>query len=250
MKFSPLLPAGALFLSAALASHAQTLTANSSGDPGTYDQVQDYAVGEVTFNNSTGSGTDPYSFGPLGMKETEAVFPDGSEMTFYDVCAELFVGPTGESTLDVSSGFGPLNATQESRTRALYTNALPQFISARNSLDYEQASIYGAAIQLIMWEIIEDGNPVISLDEGGANPGALSIDSSASDGGDTATAAAQAESWMGNIENGTWTDQGGLVYYYGSVDDEQDRFWVAVPEPSVALLSLLGSAFLLRRRRA
>lgn len=243
---------GVLFFISALAAQAQTFVHDDTVPFATnsYRATNDYVVGEVTFNNQTGTSTDPYSVNPVGMKQTEATLEDGSTRTFWDVCAQLFVGPTGTSTLDVASRFGALDSTQEGRIRALYSNALPQFITATETLSYSEASVLGSAIQLALWDLIEDsGGTAQSLDETNPDSGLLSVNVAQSDGGDTLEAVNQAEAWLGNIDSGTWTDQGGLNYFYGS-SAEQDRLWVSViPEPSTALLGLLGMVCLLRRSR-
>lgn len=53
-----------------------------------------------------------------------------------------------------------------------------------------------------------------------------------------------------------WTDQGGISYYDADPAADQDRMWVTaagpsiIPEPSTALIGLLGLGFMLGRKRA
>jgi len=235
---------------------AQTFSFDDSPTPAdfTYEHVNDFVTGTISFNNSTGSGTDPYDVTPVSLKQTELALPGGT-VTVYDICAEMFNGPTGTSTFDVSEGLGAFTSTEQAAIRALISNTLPDFIFAQTTLGYDAASEIGAAMQLAFWEIVEDGSTTYSLDEGGGFAGLLSV-RQAGTSQDTVTqnAISLAESYLADIESGTFTDQGNIGYYFADAETEQDRLWFKVgttpiPEPSTGLLALFGSLLLLRRRR-
>lgn len=254
MRIPATLPIASL-LAVAAPALAQNFILDDSAPyaPNSYRHTNDYAVGEVSFNNGTGKGgSDPYSVDPVSLKETFVTLDNSTEVRVYDVCFEMFVGPTGSSSYNVTEGFGTMNASQESATRALFSNALNDFIFARDNLGFTAAAEVGAAIQMALWEIVEDTDPVLSLDEGSADAGILSVDIAGSASGSTASAIALAGTYLGNIQSGTWTDQGGFNYYYADAGSEQDRLWITttpIPEPSAALTALLGLAFAFRRRR-
>lgn len=242
-------------LVSAAAGQTFTLDDVAPYGPNTYRVILDYAVGEVVFNNSTGTGPASYPVDPVSLKNTELTLADLSSIEVFDICAEMFVGPTGSSTYDVSAGFGAMDPDQSLATRLLFSNTLSDFITARDTLTYDDASTIGAAIQMAFWEIAEDslGTTTPSLDGANAFSGELDVDGfGTAYSGKTDDAILLAESYLANIRNGTWTDQGGLYYYYADATGEQDRLWVGleqIPEPSVMLLGLVGGMVLLRRRR-
>lgn len=244
---------GALLALVSLPSVGQTYTADQTApyDPGTYHTEAVYGVGNIDFNNSTGSGPNPYGVTP-DFKITRVIEADTSQRDVFDVCVQMFVGPTGNSTYNVASGFGGLSADQANAARTLFSNTLGDFVIARNSLSPDADAI-GAAIQIAFWEIVEDSVALsqLSLDDLGAFPGDLSIIGfTGGYAGTTADAVALAEGYLSNIRTSTWTDQGGYNYYYASAGTEQDRLWIApIPEPSSALLGLFGGLLLVRRRR-
>lgn len=256
MRIPATLPIATL-LALATPALAQNFILDDSApfDPNTYRHTNDYAVGNVSFNNGTGKGgSDPYAVNPVSLKETTVVLGDSTEVEVYDVCFEMFVGPTGASSYNVAVGFGSMSASQESATRALFSNTLDDFIFARDNLTYDEAAEIGAAIQMALWEIVEDNSGILTLDELDLGAGLLSVDIAGSDGGTTANAIALAEGYLDNIQAGTWTDQGGYNYYYADAGSEQDRLWITtgvtvIPEPSTALVAVLGLALGLRRRR-
>lgn len=246
--------AGGLLLPAA----GQTFTADQTPpyDPLTYHTEAVYGVGNIDFNNTTGSGTNPYGVTP-DFKVTGVILADGTQVEVLDICAEMFVGPTGASTYDISSGFGTISADRADAARTLLSNTLEDFLFARAGLSSDDPNVVGAAIQIAFWEIAED--PVsfsnLSLDPLGSSPGDLSIiDFASGYSGATADAVSLAESYLANIRSGTWTNEGGFNYYYADAATEQDRLWITtgintIPEPSTTLLGLIGGLLLLRRRR-
>ncbi len=212
--------------------------------PNTYSPSQGYAVGQVSFNNATGQGgSDPYIVAPLGMRKTILTLDDDTEITALDICAELFVGPIETPDYLVSDNFDSLGAAKAELLHILLTNAVPLFFAQDV---YEDAAIYGTAVQLAFWEIVEDGDSGHSL-----HSGLLSINSTATSAGSDAVALAQ--SWLEAINLGTWNAATGSTdvrYYYADAgDDYQNRVWVAIPEPSTTLLGLFGLGLVLRRRR-
>ena len=248
--------AGALGLLSSLVGNSQTLVFdNTTFANGSYYYSEIWEIGEVAFNDvAQKSGSPSYAINPVGMKEATLTFSDGSQTVAYDFCAELFDGPTGTSTYTLSAGLGNFNATQQSAIGALFSNALPEFINQRNTIG-GQVEVYGAALQLALWEIIEDGSPYFTLNE--LDPlnalQTLSVNMAATgSGGNEEAAYLLAESWLDQIASGFWVDQGGLFYAYADTAGDQNRLLVGltpVPEPSVGLLALLGGMMILRRRR-
>ncbi|GAA5481744.1 hypothetical protein Hsar01_00955 [Haloferula sargassicola] len=198
-----------------------------SADPGTTGQ---YAV---TFNDFRGGGTGTeYSIDPAGLYMTTWVHGDGSTSVVYDFCSELFVGINNPPpAYTVTPGFGTLGTSEQSNLSAFLSNAIPLYDAAP---DDGTKAIYAAAMQIGIWQVIEGSNISVA----GSYPG------------DATTAVGYASDWLTNVGNGTWVDQGNFNYYYADAPGEQDRLWVeAVPEPSAALLGLLGFGLMARRRR-
>lgn len=232
-----------------LSASAQTFTLDETApfDPLTYRSTNDYVVGEVSFSNPTGL-PDPFAFDPVGFKRTTVVTPSGAEVSVWDACAQLFEGPTGSSTYTVTAGFGASgwSGSQIDQIQALYSNALILFTNEVG--DYDTARPFGAAIQIALWEIAEETAGSIDLLGGDFNIVGSDTDA------ETLAALDLAEEWIDNIQDGTWTDQGGISYFYADAGDEQNRLWATagvttVPEPSSALLGILGGLFLVSRRR-
>lgn len=251
--------AGALFLTQPLVGQTFTLDQDEPYGLNTYRSVMSYAVeGDssttpptpaVTFNDALEtSGGPTYGVNPIALNETILTMGDGSEVSVFDVCFEIFIGPTGSSTYTVTEGLGPnLDATRQAQVRALFSNALAGFVFSPT--DYDNSAVHGAAIQMALWEIAQDTNPFLTLEPGTPDSGDLSVTSFGSVA--SGDAVDLAELWLGNIRSGTWTDQGGYIYYHADAVSEQDRLWVTpIPEPSTALLGGLGGLLLLRRRRA
>ncbi|MGB6220491.1 PEP-CTERM sorting domain-containing protein [Haloferula sp.] len=251
---APLL--GSIFLASALSLSAQTFTEDISGTPAnnTFERVDGLTVGNILFNNTEGGGIpDPFEIDPVGATITEVTTATGT-FTAFDICAEMFVGPNDSSSYQVTQGFGSLNAGQQVLVAKLFSNTLVDFFVARDGGDRTEAAIIGAALQMAFWEIVEDPtfNSTPSLDENSPNAGNISISGyTASYSGDTQAAMIRAQTYLDQLD--TWTDNGGLTYFYADNATEQDRLWVtfeAIPEPSTALLAMLGMITLLRRKRA
>ncbi len=189
----------------------------------------------VTFNDPLmRSGGTTYAIDPVGLYQTSVIRGDGSSVSVYDFCTELFVGLDTEASYSVTSGFGSLDTTKQANLSTFLSNALPSFIASPNDIS-------AAAMQIGIWEIIEDSNLTLGS-------GDLSVDSSFA--GDATSAVGLAETWLTSVRTNAWTDQGGLAFYYADGDSQQSRLWVeVVPEPSTALLGLLGFGLLARRRR-
>ncbi len=225
---------GVLVTLLALPALGQTYTADQTAPyaPNTYRTEGVYGVGNVDFNNASGL-PNPYGVNP-DFKETVVTLGDSSELEVFDVCFEMFVGPTGSSTYDVSESFGPLTADQETAARILFSNAIDEFVVARDTLS-QDPDVVGAAIQIAFWEIVEDpvGIANLSVDDLGLSPGDLYIiDFASGYAGATADAVALAETYLTNISSGTWTDQSdakGYTYYYADSATQQHRFCTAVP---------------------
>ncbi|MBB5352631.1 hypothetical protein HNR46_002879 [Haloferula luteola] len=218
-------------------------------DPETYHHTNSWVVDQVGFNTTSGTMTVV----PVGGYRTTVITPDGSSVSVYDFCSELYVGLSTPPVYDVSVGLGSLSTAKQDALQVFLSNALPLFLST-------STGTYAAAIQLGIWEIIEDGNPYLGLDPtytldssiAGQNLSANIADTGV---GDATDAVNLANSWLANVTDGTWSDEGGMTYFYAdSVDGQQDRIWVAlgtvtIPEPSVALLGLVGTFGLVLRRR-
>lgn len=248
--------ASAVFALGSVVAPAQTLYTYDDSvpySPNSYVNNGVYSTGSVDYDNQTGNASSPYSATP-DLRVTLATADGVNQTEMLDVCAQLFVGPTGLTDFTITEGFGSLNANQQTAARILFSNVYDEFFVARDTLTTDP-DVVGAAIQLAFWEITDDpsGALVPSIDDGAAFAGDLSIlNFTGGYTGDTADAVALAESYLSNIRNATWSDQGGLNYYYADSATEQDRFWVSrelIPEPSTAILGLLGGLFLLRRRR-
>lgn len=182
----------------------------------------------------------------------------------YDFCADFFVGESDSATYDVSPGFGSLTSTQETYIRNLFSHALPEFnglfdayVAANSGSSgynpvlapqYDALQGYAGGLQVALWEIIHDQVSTLSVTD---PAGDFEVDPSGNGPGRALLAITYAETFLTNIQDGgSWnSDAGGLVYYYAAGGPDQDRLWVAVPEPSTAILGAFGMAFLLRRRR-
>jgi hypothetical protein len=143
-----------------------------------------------------------------------------------------------------SSGW---SASQIDQIEALYSNALILFINELG--DYDTARPFGAAIQLAIWEIAEETSGSLDLSSGNFNIAGSDADAA------TLQAVSLASQWITNIQNSTWTDQGGISYFYADGGGEQSRLWATVggattiPEPSTAILGMFGGLFFMLRRR-
>ncbi len=258
-RIAPLV--GCILFASSLSLSAQTFTENPPNSGiNTFERVDGFPVGGpnpigldgIVFNNVTGSSVNPYKIDPVGITITQLTTSAGT-FTAYDFCVELFVGPNDSSSYSVTQGLGSLTSNQQVLIAKLFSNTLSSFISTSSTGTRSEAAVIGAAIQLALWEIIEDqvalSNP--SLNEGGSNPGDLSILGYSSNYAPEAKDAMElAETYLSQV-NG-WNDEGGLSYYYADNAVDQNRLWVttqAIPEPSSALLGLLGMGFLLRRKR-
>jgi len=188
--------------------------------------------------------------------------------TVYDFCTDFFTGEGAPGTYPVSPGFGAADSSQQARIRALFSNALPGFDAklqgyidlnagdwAYNpAYDQEFGDLVGYAggMQVALWEIIHEQVSPLGVEV--ADSG--SFEAAADPAFPTSRAHLAlnyANLFLDNIQGGSpaWSDEGGYDAFFAEGGANQDRLWfVAVPEPSSALLALLGLASLLRRRRA
>ncbi|WP_193212481.1 MYXO-CTERM sorting domain-containing protein [Luteolibacter marinus] len=184
----------------------------------------------------------------------------------YDFCADFFTGNNDDASFLVSPGLGGLGSSRQAEMRALFSHALPAFNAllddyivlnggdwAYNAIyasEYDELQGYAAGMQIALWELIHEQTADLSIDDNGSTDGSFRIDVDAVPDTRAALGAAYAEQFLANIGTSTWTDQGRVVYYFANAPDgEQDRLWMTIPEPSAALLGVLGFAALFRRRR-
>ena len=251
---------GLLLCANTLTLSAQTFTEDISGTPGvnTFSRVDGLPVGSILFNNVEGGGiANPYEINPVGVTLTEVTVAGGT-VTVFDICSEMFVGPNDSSSYSLTSGLASLSGAQQVLVAKLFSNTLVSFFTKYNSAvpgDRAEAARIGAAIQLAFWEIAEDPDALISpsLADGNPTSGEISISGfSGSYTGDAQASMVLAETYLTSLSG--WTDQGGINYYSMDPGSDQGRLWVTtgvsvIPEPSSALLGLLGMTFLLRRKR-
>jgi hypothetical protein len=188
--------------------------------------------------------------------------------TVYDFCTDFFTGEGAPGNYDVSPGFGAADAGRQAMIRTLFSNALPGFDAklqgyidlnagdwAYNpAYDAEFGDLVGYAggMQVALWEIIHEQVSTLGVEvtdagnfEAGADPAFPTSRAQ--------LALSYANLFLDNIQGGSpeWSDQGGYDHFFAEGGSNQDRLWfVAVPEPSSALLGALGLGLLLRRRRA
>jgi hypothetical protein len=242
-----------------LALSAQTFTEDISGTPpvNTFARVDGLPVGSILFNNVEGGAiANPYEINPVGATITEVTTASGT-FTAFDICSEMFVGPNGSSSYDLTEGLGALSGAQQVLVVKLFSNTLVDFFTKYNSAapgDRDEAAKIGAAIQLVFWEIAEDPAALTTpnLVDNTPTSGELSIDGfDTSYTGITKDSVDLAQTYISNLS--TWTDQGGVYFYSADPGSDQDRLWVtsqAIPEPSSTLFGLLSLGFLHRRKRA
>ena len=263
MKSSSALSLGAALAVAFGSVSAQTFVYDGAppSSPNSYSYSDtDEIAPPVVFNdvNSVSGGTT-YSVNPVGAKTSVFTLADGvTSIEFYDFCAELFNGPTGTSTLTFTgTGLSVFSAPKADAIDALFSNALGEYIFQKNTLG-GTPEIYGAALQLALWEIIEEGSSNFTLDSTNPAGQTLFVDLAATGAGtDAGAAVLLADSWLANINSGTWLGLGTMEYHYGFAGGEQNRLLVReiisgappIPEPSVALLGLMTGFLAFRRRR-
>ncbi|WP_035606980.1 hypothetical protein [Haloferula sp. BvORR071] len=189
----------------------------------------------------------------------------------FDFCADFLNGNGELNDYNMSSGFGSLSSTQESEIRALMSNSLPTFVELLNAYiianggdwgentgalagDFNEVVGYAAGMQIALWEIVHEQSGQISINTDGPIAGSFGVETipAAPPNPRGEIGRANAEDFLTAIRGGTWSDIGGIGYYYVNPVSpaEQDRLWLTqVPEPSAALLGVLGLLTVFRRRR-
>jgi hypothetical protein len=189
----------------------------------------------------------------------------------YDFCADFLTGADDLATFNVSPGLGGgLGSGQQDEIEALFSHALPTFVEMLNSYilanggDWAEQTDgplgeqfnalvgYAGGMQVALWEIIHETSGDLSIDSEGSMEGNFRVEPVNPANPRAEIARENAETFLLNIRDGVWVDTGGINYYYADPlgEDQQDRLWVTVPEPSSALLGALGLLAVIRRRRA
>jgi hypothetical protein len=192
----------------------------------------------------------------------------------FDFCADFMNGNGELNDYNMSAGVGSLGSIQEAQIRALFSNSLPTFVELLNAYiianggdwaentedaglieDFNEVIGYAAGMQIALWEIVHEESGQLSIDTDGPIAGSFGVEPvpAAPPNPRAEIGRANAEDFLTAVRSGTWSDIGGIGYYY--VDPvspaEQDRLWLTqVPEPSAAWLGALGLLTILRRRRA
>ncbi len=235
---------------------------------------QSVPPGDRTLENAFGTPGFQFLYGPVPNIQPQLA--DFNLQTIngfgpgyvYDFCADFFTGDEDAATFGVTEGFGVISS-KEAQVRALFTNALPVFNTmlddyialnggdwaenAAFAAEFDDLQAYGAGMQIALWEIIHEQTAELSqlsINDEGAFPGSFRVDVSAPSNTRADLGEDFAEQFLTSIRTGTWTNQGGVNFYYAEGGDDQDRLWMVVPEPSSALLGGIGLLALLRRRRA
>jgi len=182
----------------------------------------------------------------------------------YDFCSQFYVGRNETNSYNVTSGLNGLSATQQANVAALLSNALPALNSMiasyiaevgpgmwnGNPTERAHLDAYAAGIQMALWEIVDETNSTLELDNSKAGKGTFAVDLTASATPTVLEGENNAVNFINNVKSGVWIDKGGMVYYTADSDSVQDRIWAqVVPETSTSLLGLVGIGLLMRRRR-
>lgn len=190
----------------------------------------------------------------------------------FEFCADFFNGNGQLNGYNMSAGFGSLSSSQQLEIRALMSHTLPTFIDLMNAYiilnggdwaenttdlaaEFNDLTGYAAGMQIALWEIIHEQSSDRSIDTGGPISGSFAVEPvpGAPPNPRAENGRGYAEQFLTAVRTGTWTDAGGIGYYYVDpvATEEQDLFWVTVvPEPSSCLLGAVGLLAALRRRRA
>ena len=237
-----------------LASGSGVLSGQILIPPGDVVKTGSWITSDIRFRtDQDGDGGFDEQTQLAGLERIDVTLAGGGTVTAWDLCAEFFVGPNSGLPFSVSDGFGPWGDDEEDWLRVLISNAFPLFEAAEQGGDQSLADAYGSAIQIAMWEIVEDDNGLMIIDSTAPGAGIFQVmtDYPSSDP-DTALALGYAQVFLDNVRTGFWTDAGGFNYYYADATPNQDRFWFTtevIPEPSVPLLLALVCGAGLRRRR-
>lgn len=229
---------GLAFCSSLATSEAMALTIS----PSDVTSVQNlYMPASLTINNTSNmnvwSGASQLNINGMGNN-------------IYEFCVELFVNGIYRS-YDVTPLSGHFSTLQQDRIGALLSNAMPLLETAIN----EYQSVYGpisthlnnpawqtildysSAIQLDIWEIVEETNPALSMVNG-----KIRLQT-----GQPATVQTRnnlAVSFLSRVNDGSWVNQGNYQIYYAS-SRQQDQLLVQKNDGSLRKLPEPGSLLLL-----
>lgn len=223
------------------------------GDVTTVDSWRAFDIRFLTDQNEDGMFDSVISTAGLDM--IEVMVPGLGVVQAWQFCSEFFVPPGSPSSWTITEGLGFMNSTQQQRVRALISNAFPFFNDARLDDDLPLARSYGAAMQLALWEILEESNASLILANSNPDSGIFRVDLTHPTGDpNTPPAVGFAQSFLDNISSSAWSDLGGYNYYQADPSPEQGRLWftvepVVIPEPSALWMAAAGALVGLRRRR-
>ena len=203
---------------------------SATGEPGWYFLTGTGSISSGTISNGSfgalrgGTYAFDVDFG-AGWESllTYCLEPD-AEIGFGMNSGEAVGLPYELTTLDQFAG---LTSADENYLEILWANAFADSQTSREK---------AAAFQMIVWEVVRDGD----FD--------LGVGSFRLNGGDVFTAGvlSQAQQWINNIDGGQWTSRTDL--HLLTNPDSQD-YLTPVPEPATLSLIALGALVSMRRRR-
>ncbi|MDB6077465.1 MAG: hypothetical protein JWO82_1212 [Akkermansiaceae bacterium] len=182
----------------------------------------------------------------------------------YDFCSQFYVGRNETNTYNVTNGLNGFTSTEQANVQALLSNVLPAFQTMLsnyiaqvgqgnwdgNPTERANLNAYAAGIQMAIWELVDETNNTLELDNSKSGKGTFAVDLTAPASANVLEGENYGVQFVNNVKNGTWVDRGGIVYYTADSAAVQDRIWAqVVPETSSSLLGLVGAGLLLRRRR-
>lgn len=178
---------------------------------------------------------------------------NGMGSNIYEFCVELFVNGIYRS-YDVTPLSGHFSSLQRDRMGALISNAMPLLEDSisqyqnlygpisthQNNPAWQNILDYSSAIQLDIWEIVEETNPVLNILNG-------KIKLQSNQPASANTRNNLAISFLSHINDGSWVNQGNYQIYHAR-SAKQDQILIQrnddssrkLPEPDSLLLIAAG----------